>query len=475
MKTGFPYLDTRFARIGALLVGLAVGLTVGLTAGCSSDMDPGPDPDPDLGDPVIPEREAIDPTLTAEPERLKVTTLRGTAYLGNSTGASGCDYDYSHYEADTTGTQLHVVGIYEPSDGTGGNVRVHVSRAGDSVLVLSAYESTTWVVTAEPGVTLERIILTGYNTHSVIAPAGVPLVQVDQLGFYSDHRWPSFGTSHMVDASESYTGLSLSSFRGCYNSDSFEIADVGTVEPPHIVTTHTEPSAIPGCESITTENAYCLTFNAFEFSATMMGLDSETSCGSVPLPTEASDYSSLAWIGDYVYTCHYDLGLIRMSLVDGSVDVAPLWCEAVTSYNDGLLAFVALEPDFPMPQVVHFNSFDAAARRAPTHIFDLDPYASRVATNGEQAYYSWHAADEVLTSELLDGAPITPISLAGYDDWIMGLDVLDDGRLLIGGQGFGGPDLFEFDVATGAAITTRDFPDLDGVSGLDCASAAPLP
>lgn len=471
MATRLSLHKTRFALIGALLVGFSA------FAGCDSDMDPDPGPGPDLGDPVTPDREVIDANLTAKPESLKSTSLRGTRYLGNSTGISGCSgYDYSHYEADTNGTQLHVVGIYEPAAGTGGDVQVHVTRAGESVLILSSYEATNWVVTADPGVTLERIVLTGYDTSTIIAPAGVPLVQVDQLGYYSGYTWPSYRTTGLVDAAEAYSGLTLTSFRGCYNPDTFQIDDVGVVEPPHTLTNQGAPMPIPGCEAIATESAYCLTTDSLTQSATMLGLDSETSCGNVPLPTDLVENASLGWRGDYLYTCQYDMGLIRMSLVDGTVDVAPIWCEAVTSYNDDLLAFVVLDEGEPFPQLVRFNSFNDAATRNPAHVFALEPWASRLATNGEQAYFSWHSAAEVLTSELLDGAPITPIALGGgYDDWIMGLDVLDDGRMLIGGWFSAAEDVYVFDAATGAATGALQFDGLEGIGGLDCVSTAPAP
>ena len=60
MATRFSLRKSRFALIGALLVGLSAG------AGCDSDMDPDPDPNPDLGDPVTPDREVIGADATVE-------------------------------------------------------------------------------------------------------------------------------------------------------------------------------------------------------------------------------------------------------------------------------------------------------------------------------------------------------------------------------------------------------------------------
>ena len=73
--------------------------------------------------------------------------------------------------------ELHIVGIHEGftrSDGKvhGGKALVNVKRPGKGVtLVLTAYNSITWEVTADPGTRLEHVILAGYHQQVV---KGVP-------------------------------------------------------------------------------------------------------------------------------------------------------------------------------------------------------------------------------------------------------------------------------------------------------------
>src|SRR5687768_5900144 len=71
-------------------------------------------------------------------------------------------------DAPETGTELHVVGIYEGFTETGGQVHgpkalVEVMRPGKSVtLVLTSHTPVTWHVTLGPKTGLERVVLGGH-------------------------------------------------------------------------------------------------------------------------------------------------------------------------------------------------------------------------------------------------------------------------------------------------------------------------
>jgi len=116
---------------------------------------------------------------------------------------------------------------------------VHVAKQERVVLVLSAYEETEWVVTADPGATIERIIVVGYDQQYVDAPVGVPvtnlspyLVAID-AGFEAagccdvtlGDDWPSEESDEFIADAEAYTGLCLSSYHYCYGGGAMTIPD----------------------------------------------------------------------------------------------------------------------------------------------------------------------------------------------------------------------------------------------------------
>src|SRR5688572_28064805 len=111
--------------------------------------------------------------------------------------------------------EIHVIGVYETrSDHSGGYHprgagSVNVTRPGRHVIVLSSYEPTDFTVTAAPGATIERIILNGYESHSVKAPAGAVIDNRSGSGAYLSacaYEWPGddqgCNTKSLVDGVE---------------------------------------------------------------------------------------------------------------------------------------------------------------------------------------------------------------------------------------------------------------------------------
>lgn len=466
----------------SLLASLSTLLLAG-AAGCSLYVEQPPPDESPPGDtqpgyppgypdePPPPDIPPLPPGGIIEP-----SPLRGTADGGNAEGAHSCLDQYAHYEhglGSRDEVALHVVGIHtslrRAEDSRDGLVDVRVVRPGPSVLVLSAYESTHWNVEVAPGATVTRIILAGFHAHSVSAPEGAEIEYLSlnqNWGYFGDigYDWPSYRTTRLVDDAESYTGLTLTSFRGCYDGDSFEIATPSEIRPPHPVS-DSDTAAVPaGCEHLARESQHCITADM-----AVIGLDSGEVCLGAPggIGLSAVDATSLGWQGDYLYSCVQDRGVARISIVDGTVDVAPIQCEAVSTDGDGLL--VMLPPGAYTSQgfsLVRFDSFEAAARREVSRLFDVDPYASRVALHGTRGYFAWHSTDTVEIADLDADVSLRSIQLEGYDDWIYGMDVTDDGRLLVLGP-FYNAGLHVFDADTGAALG-RIAPELSGL-GLACA------
>ncbi len=150
----------------------------------------------------------------------------------NLTRATDCGRREVHtHLAGCAGTELHVVGVYEPLP-RGTPISVTVARRGvPMMLVLSSYEPAEWQLRIEEGVALEGVVLNGHNAHRLVGvPAGV--VVVDRSGargaFAScAYSWPGdeggCGTQELVAGVEALSGLTLTSFTGCYAGSSFSL------------------------------------------------------------------------------------------------------------------------------------------------------------------------------------------------------------------------------------------------------------
>lgn len=406
-----------------------------------------------------------------------------TADGGNASGVHACaEFDtYAHYEHPSTGaTQLHVVGIYEAALATGdvrreGKVDVRVTRPGPSVLMLSAYEPTSWNVIVEPGAYVERIILNGYHEQSVSAPEGTLIDSYaadPDTGTYLGYgyAWPSHETHDLVEIAQGLTGLALTSFRGCYAGESFQIDAPAEIRPPHPVSDKAGLTLPAGCEHLASETAYCLTRSGGV--PAIIGLDSGSTCQNEALGgSTGPDTASLGWQGDYAYGCVYERGLARTSLVDGTVDIAPIGCEAVTVDEDGSLLVMPFGssafPELSIFSVLRFASFEAAARREIAEVLPVEPWASRMAVEGNRGYFAWHATSTIEVADLATGE-LQSLTLEGYDDWILGLDVVGDRLFVLGSWTDPGVRVFNATTGKQEGIIAPGFFS----EGLACASNA---
>ncbi|MCG8422638.1 MAG: hypothetical protein MJE77_32380 [Proteobacteria bacterium] len=395
--------------------------------------------------------------------------MLGTADGGNATGIHGCIGDsgrYVHYEEDVSNgmepdAQLHVISIYDTGDGTSpqlqnrGNVEVHVTRPGSVSLVLASYARANWIVTVASGVEIERIILTGYFAQTASAPAGTLIEEYSYetlgvaLGFGID--WPSYGTADLVLHAEATTGRLLTSFRGCFASASFQIdaPEVHASRPRDSGSTSgtAEPAIVPGCDAVAAESTYCVTLA--ENRVAMVGLDSGTLCHGPEISSMTYDSPSLAWIGEYVYTCLGDRGIARISVIDGSIDVAPVACGLVTGHRDGLAATAMVDPNQsgpPLGHLVRFDSFGNAARRDIDSVYGRLPRSTLASVGGDRVYLASQSASSVYVADLDNMEEAHSIDLEGYDDWIAAMDVTARRELVISGpKHAGGVHMFDAD------------------------------
>lgn len=136
------------------------------------------------------------------------------------------------------GVELVVLSVYETHSGHGPNYHppgaasVRDSRANPHALVLSSYEPAHWTIDADAASGLTEVILNGYHKQTVSVSDRVKVVDRSGVGNYFSacgYAWPNNNggcdTPGLVSGAEEFSGLSLSSFDGCYQATSFQVRD----------------------------------------------------------------------------------------------------------------------------------------------------------------------------------------------------------------------------------------------------------
>lgn len=218
--------------LGALLV--SSSMIMACTGKVAAIVDPVPVPMPDPT-----------PTTPAEEPGAKATCGGPSVEVLDPATSEG--YRVSSYKAAAiaAGPEVHILGVYETrSDHSAGShprgsATAHVSRQGRHVLVLSSYEPTDFVVTADPGATIERVILNGYQHHTVKAPAGTEIVDRSGENVYLSacaYKWPSddqgCDTQALVDGVKKLTSAEITTFTGVYRATKFVVGSDGTAACP---------------------------------------------------------------------------------------------------------------------------------------------------------------------------------------------------------------------------------------------------
>lgn len=156
---------------------------------------------------------------------------RAESCVEEPTGSSACGGTlYTYVAQTTTEPELHILSVYEPNP-RGTPIYVTINRETEMELVLSSYEPAEWIITTAANTVIDRILANGYNQQVVTVAGGIPVetrTVADGTGYWGypcGYSWPYNGggcdTGLMVAALESYTGLTTSSFTGCYNASAF--------------------------------------------------------------------------------------------------------------------------------------------------------------------------------------------------------------------------------------------------------------
>lgn len=384
--------------------------------------------------------------------------------------------NYARLTAADAPAELHVIGVYEAAGDPGfrpeehGMVDVVVHpRPKPVVLFLSSVEAVSWHVALEDGAEVAKVIVQGLGR---TAPdvTGVPdTVPIERRGWNQacgyaygwevEHNSGGGSYGEMIASARDLTGLTETSFQGCYDGNRFEVPYWSGAPPVATPTTVPGDETIPrqqvgfpGCESVTAEQHYCLTTTYGGIA--LVGLDSGQVCPLTATSAGVGDprVSSIAWRGELLYACT-GAGLVRISLRDGSWEAAQVGCEAVAEYGDGLLLAAPLsDPSrWDGGALRAFPDYAAVLSDRPSRSFAVGGDSTRFTVHGETLYGAWHSTDTIDVADLSADAPREPIRLADYDGWILGLAVTDDGQLVVSGDTWG-DTIRRFDATTGAYL-----------------------
>ena len=218
--------------------------------------------------------------------------------------------------------------------------------------------------------------------------------------------------------------------------------------------------ALPGCDSVTTEARYCLTFaqpaGSEATTLAVLGLDSGELCDVFEVPPALGidqKAGSIGWRGEILYVCT-EAGLFRVSLLDGGAERLPVSCEAVAVNDDAIFVMRALVDATPFEEPYEVRTFagydDLRADAAGDGVYVLRAN-TRLTATADRLYGAWHSTSEIDGVDLGTGALLAPIALE-YADWVNGFSVVD-GSIIVN-KFVGGPAVTVFDAATGARTST---------------------
>ena len=382
--------------------------------------------------------------------------------------------------------ELHIVGVYEATGDSGfrpgrqGVVTMVVHpRPKPVALFLSGVESIRWRIRLDTDATLSRVFVQGSEPPVVEGvPEGVPVTVLAQeqvcayaYGWEVEHA--GGGYEILVAHARRLTGLTEASFQGCYDGREFAVPywsdEPPTELPPRVAGDESiarEDVRFPGCEAVMAESTYCVTTS--DDTLGVLGLDSGEVCpvAETTAPLWRPDSHSIAWFGEILYACS-QAGLVRISLRTGDWEAAQLDCDAVAAHGNDILVMLPLFRGIfsGVDNLFAYPSYDALLEGRHAASYDVGFGSTRMTVSADTFYGAWHATDSIDVVDLPSERPLGVLTLEDYDDWILGMAVTDDGRLVVSGPEWGAV-VVTFDLATGRQLDVLR--PTQPVAGLSC-------
>ena len=212
---------------------------------------------------------------------------------------------------------------------------------------------------------------------------------------------------------------------------------------------------------VVAEPQYCLTFAlggvaVLDLDSGRLGLLIDTTA-----PVQDGLTSSLAWLADVAYTCG-EAGLIRISLRSGAWEAASVPCLAVAAFDGGLLLLADGGGGGEPATLRFYRSYAAVLSQDADRTYGFAALATRMTVQGTLYFGAGQSTDHVEVGDLSTGAPLGGLMLEREDDWVWGMAVTDDDRLVLAN----GDRVELFDVQTGEKL--HDVPLTAPIRGLSC-------
>lgn len=143
--------------------------------------------------------------------------------------------------------EVHVIGV---SDG-GGDSEVVLARPGHHILVLSAYEATTWHVSTQNGAKLDRIYAVGHNRQKIVTNATTKITTESAADGGADatgYIYPDHGTDGLLKLASIRVERHATSFHGCFKASKWTIGEDMAVTSDCATSVYTQYDAVTDCD-----------------------------------------------------------------------------------------------------------------------------------------------------------------------------------------------------------------------------------
>lgn len=395
--------------------------------------------------------------------------------------------------ADCRG-ELHFLALYDTTEGSGEEVRsatVHVERPGSHVLVLSAYEPVRWTVTAQPGATVERVILNGYYDQEAVVAEGVAVesytYETNQSALFDTaHTWSlAWGLGNPqapVAIVEAEAQRPLTTFAGCYRASNFTLHEDASVSvdcSEGALSYHVNPpcqhSSVDFLDTGTTSDnvdfipdstadAWCWMLEPTDYGTlTLHQIDPADGStfavadfdSSEREPTSSFHTFGMAlmngrlafsgYMGNEFQWGQIDLGTGLLTVAGTSNNV-----EAVTSNGSGLIARCGGS----FGNLCIFENFlDLAQDNPSRRVAATELWGSVFTARGNLVYSARGSGNEVVVHDLPSGDKLRTIELEAFDDWNWGISLTADRLYLAANNSNESPAcIVTFDPETGAQL-----------------------
>jgi hypothetical protein len=144
--------------------------------------------------------------------------------------------------------EVHVIGV---SDGGDNGSTVILSRPGHHILVLSAYEATTWNVEVKPGATLDKVYAVGHFPQKVTANVSTKIVTESEMeggAGATGYVYPDRSTESLLKLASIRVDRHATSFHGCFSASKWTIGENMAVTSDCAAGTYTQYDAVTDCD-----------------------------------------------------------------------------------------------------------------------------------------------------------------------------------------------------------------------------------